>query len=153
MPVVMKGNYIFVERGRKCFEISSNYTNYLELGIREITKYYFEAKIEGDEFRVSGILLDRKGEVVCHLKDNFVEPIKGKGCNKEMTSYGYRILDEDGNLIFEIKVERDLICHLKGTIYGTSGEIIAQDKESDFVVLKGPAIIGRSGNAIGIKLG
>ncbi len=153
MPVIMKGNYIFAEPGRKCFEISSNFTNYLELGIREITKYYFEAKIEDDEFRVSGILLNSKGEVVCHLKDNFIEPTKGKGCNKEMTHYGYRIRDKDGSLIFEIKVEKDVICHLKGTIYGGSGEIIAQDKENDFVVFKGPAIIGRSGNAIGIKLG
>ena len=33
MPVFMRGNYIFVEPGRKCFEVSSNFTNYLELGI------------------------------------------------------------------------------------------------------------------------
>ena len=38
MPVFMRGNYIFVEPGRKCFEVSSNFTNYLELGIQGITK-------------------------------------------------------------------------------------------------------------------
>jgi len=48
MPVFMRGNYIFVEPGRKCFEVSSNFTNYLELGIQGITKYYLEAKIEND---------------------------------------------------------------------------------------------------------
>lgn len=69
-----------------------------------------------------------------------------------MTQYGYRIKDKDGNLVFEIQVENDLICHLRGTIYGESGEVVAQDKEGEFVILKGPAIIGKSGNAIGIKL-
>jgi len=150
MPVFMKGNYIFVEPGRKCFEISSNFTNYLELGIQGITKHYLEAKIENDEFRISGTLLDENGEVLCRLKDNFTEA--ATGCKKEMTPYGYRIRDSDGNPIFEILVEKDLVCHLMGTIYGASGEIIAQDKEGEFIVLKGPAIIGKSGNAIGIKL-
>jgi len=146
----MKGNYIFVQPGRKCFEVSSNLTNYLELGIQGITKYHLEAKIENDEFRISGALLDQNGEVLCHLKDNFIEA--SKGCNKEMTPYGYRIKDKDGNLVFEIQAENDLLCHLKGTIYGELGEVVAQDRKGEFVILKGPAIIGKSGNAIGIKL-
>lgn len=153
MPVIMRGNYIFVEPGQKCFQISSNYTNYLELGIREITNYYLEAKIGEDEFKVSGILLDKNGEVSCLIKNNFIEPIKGKECNKEMTQYGYRIKDKEGNLIFEIQVEKDIVCHLKGIIYGSTGEIIAEDRGDDFIILKAPAIIGKSGNAIGIKLG
>ena len=150
MPVFMRGNYIFVEPGRKCFEVSSNFTNYLELGIQGITKYYLEAKIVSDEFKISGILLDKNGEVLCRLKDNFIE--KSEDCNKEMTRYGYRIKDKDGNLVFEIQVGNNLVCHLKGTIYGDSGEIVAQDREDEFIILKGPAIIGKSGNAIGIKL-
>lgn len=150
MPVFMKGNYIFVEPDRKCFEVSSNFTNYLELGIRGITKYHLEAKIEDDEFRISGILLDKNSEVICRLKDNFIEV--SKDCNKEMTPYGYLIKDKDGNLVFEIQVENDLVCHLKSTIYGESREIVAEDREGEFIILKGPAIIGKSGNAIGIKL-
>jgi len=150
MPVFMRENYIFVEPGRKCFEVSSNFTNYLELGIQVITKYYLEARIENDEFRISGALLDKNGEVFCRLKDNFIEV--SKSCNKEMTPYGYRIKDEDGNLVFEIQAEDDLVCHLKGTIYGESGEVVAQDRGGEFIILKGPAIIGKSGNAIGIKL-
>ena len=150
MPVFMRGNYIFVQRGQKCFEVSSNFANYLELGIQGITKHYLEAKIEGDEFKISGTLLDKNGEVLCHLRDNFIEA--SRGCNKEMTPYGYRIRDKDGNLIFEIRVEKDLICHLKGIVFGDSGEIVAQDKEGEFIILKGPAILGKSGSAIGIKL-
>jgi len=150
MPVFMRGNYIFVEPGRKCFEVSSNVTNYLELGIQGITKYYLEAKIENNEFKISGTLLNKNGELLCRLKDNFIQA--SKDCNKEMTSNGYRIKDRDGNLVFEIQVENDLICHLKGTIYGESKEVVAQDREGEFIILKGPAIIGKSGNAIGIKL-
>ena len=150
MPIFMKGNYIFVEPGRKSFKISSNFTNYLELGIQGITKYHLEAKIESDEFRISGVLLDKSSNVLCHLKDNFIK--SSEDCNKEMTPYGYRIKDKNGNLVFKIQAKKDLICHLEGTIYGESGEIIAQDKEGDFIILKGPAIIGKSGNAIGIKL-
>lgn len=151
MPIFMKGNYIFVERGQKCFEVSSNFTNYLELGIEGITKYYLEAKIQDDEFRMSGKLLDKDGEVVCRLKDNFIEA--SKDCRKTMTPSGYRIKDKKGNQILEIQVENDLICHLKGTIYGDGGEIVARDRNGEFVILKGPAIIGKSGTAIGIKLG
>ena len=150
MPVFIRGNYIFVELGRKCFEISSNFTNYFELGIRGITEYYLEAKIENDEFKISGILLDKNGEMLCHLKDNFIE--ESEGCNKEMTTHGYRIRDKDGKLVFEIEARDDLICHLRGTIYGKLGEIIAQDREGDLIILKGPAVIGKSGDAIGIKL-
>ena len=150
MPVFMKGNYIFVERGRKCFEIASNFTNYLELGTQEITPYYLEARIEEEEFKVSGTLLDKNGEILCRLKDNFIEA--SKDCNKEMTQTGYRIRNKEGILIFEIHVENDLICRLKGTIYGASGEIVAQDREGEFIILKGPAILGKSGSSIGIKL-
>lgn len=150
MPVFMKGNYIFVEPGSKCFEISSNFTNYLELGIRGITRYYLEARIEDNEFQITGTLLDKNGEVICRLKDNFIET--SRDCKKEMTPFGYRIRSEDDSVILDIQVEKDLICHLKGTIYGDSGEIVAQDKEGEFIILKGPAIIGKSGSAIGIKL-
>jgi len=150
VPIFMKGNYIFVEPKQKHFEVSSNFTNYLELGIQGITKYYLEAKIENDEFKISGILIDKSGETLCRLKDNFID--ESKGCNKEMTKHGYRIKDKDGNLAFEIHVEDDLICYLKGTIFGESGEIVAQEREGEFIILKGPAIIGKSGNAIGIKI-
>ncbi len=150
MPIFMKGNYIFVEPGRPSFKISSNFTNYLELGIQGVTKYYLEAKIKSEEFHISGLLLDKRGSILCHLKDNFIE--SSEDCNKEMTRYGYRIKDKNGNLVFEIQAEKNLTCHLRGIIYGESGRIIAQDKEEDFVILKGPAIIGKSGNTIGIKL-
>jgi hypothetical protein len=146
----MKGNYIFVEQDKKCFKVSSNFTNYLELGIKGITKHYLEAKIEKDEFLISGILLDKKGDILCRLKDNFIEA--SNDYIKEMTRFGYRIKNQANDILFEIQANEN-ICSLKGKLYGESGELIAEDKDDDFIVWKGPAIIGKSGNAIGIKLG
>jgi hypothetical protein len=150
MPIFMKGSFFFVEPGQKCFEISSNYTNYLEIGVQGTTRYYLEAKIENDEFRISGTLLDKAGGVLCRLENNFIET--SEGCSKEMTKYGYRIRDNEGRQIFEIQTEKDLVCHLRGTIYGDAGETVAQDREGSFVILRGPAIIGKSGNSVGIRL-
>lgn len=150
MPVVMRGCYFFVQPGQKRFEVSSNFTNYLELGTPGKTRYYLEARIDGDEFKISGIMLDESDNELCRLKDNFITT--SKGCQKEMTQVGYRVRDSKGNLIIEIGVDRDMICHLKGVIYGDKGEIIAQSRNGEFVVLKGPAIIGKAGNAIGIRL-
>jgi hypothetical protein len=149
VPIFIKGSYFFVERGQKCFEIASNFSNYLEVGLKWITPYYLEAKIENDEFKISGILLGITGEMLCSLKDNFIEA--SKGGIKEMTQYGYRIKDTEGNSIFEIRVEGS-VCHLEGTIYSDSREIIARGKEGTFVILRGPAIIGKSNGSIGIKI-
>jgi hypothetical protein len=94
--------------------------------------------------------LNATGEVICQLKDNFVEATAG--CTKEMTVYGYRIKNNQGNKIFEIRAEAN-ICHLEGTIYSSSGEIIAIGKEETFVIIKGPAIIGKVNHSIGLKIG
>src|SRR3990170_7024734 len=146
MPMFIKNSYFFVKPNQKRYEIASNYANYIELGIAGVTPHYLEAKIEKDEFKISGTLLTASGEILCQLKDNFV---KGAlGCAKEMTVYGYRIKDSQGNKIFEIRVEDD-ICHLEGTIYSNSGEIVAQGKGGTFVIIKGPAIIGKLNNSIG----
>lgn len=150
MPVSMKGNYIFVEKGSKCYETSSNYTNYIELGRKGITDYYLEARIEDGEFKISGVLLDENGAELCHLNDNFIS--ESEVCSKEMTQTGYRIKDEEGTLIFEIEVE-NTVCHLKGTIYDESGDVVAEDRGGSFVILKSPAVLGKNNGSIGIKLG
>jgi hypothetical protein len=149
MPLFITGSYFFVRADQKRYEISSNYANYIELGTRNVTSYYLEAKIENNEFKISGKLLGTTGEVLCDLKDNFIEATTN--CTKEMTAYGYRIKDARQNRIFEIRVEAQ-ICHLEGTIYSSSGEIVAQGKETTFVILKGPAIIGKLDSSIGLRI-
>src|SRR4030042_484306 len=150
MPMFIKDSYFFVRPDQKRYEIASNYANYIELGIAGVTPYYLEAKIENDEFKISGVLLNATGEVLCQLKDNFV--ITSAECTKEMTIYGYRIKNSQGSKIFEIRVENN-VCHLEGTIYSISGEIAAVGKEGTFVIIKGPAIVGKLNNSIGLKIG
>lgn len=146
--MILSGSYIFTRPDQKCFEIASNFTNYIELGMRGITKYYLEAKIDGDEFKISGTLLDKNGIVKCVLEENSVKA----PCNKEAINNGYGIKDKDNNIILEIKIDNN-ICHLKGVIYGDSGDMVAQDEEDHFMVMKGPVTIGKSGESIGIYIG
>jgi hypothetical protein len=149
MPIVIRGSYFFVRPSQKRYEIASNFSNYLEIGELGITPYYLEARIEDNEFKISGTLLGADGEVLCTLKDNFISA--SKGCTKEMTQFGYRI-HSNGTKIFEIRAQDD-ICHLEGVVYSRTGEIIAQSKDGLFVILKGPAIIGKSNGSIGMKIG
>jgi hypothetical protein len=149
MPIVIRGSYFFVTPSKKRYEISSNFANYIEIGELGITPYYLEAKIENDEFKISGTLLNANGDVLCTLNNNFISA--SKVCTKEMTRFGYRI-NSQGTKIFEIRVE-DNICHLEGVIYSSTGEIIAQSKDGLFLILKGPAIIGKSNGSIGMKIG
>jgi hypothetical protein len=149
VPIVIRGSYFFVTPYQKCYEIASNFSNYIEIGERGITPYYLEAKIDNDEFKISGILFDATGEVLCTLENNFIST--SRGCTKEMTKFGYRIKNKQGTRIFEIRAE-DNVCHLEGTIFSSSGETVAQSKDGVFVILKGPAIIGKSNGSIGIKI-
>lgn len=149
MTAVLKGNYIFVRPGEKMFEVASNFTNYVELGVRGVTTYYLEARVENNEFLVNGTLLDRSGKIVCQVANNFPE---GAGCHKEMTHQGYRIRSEAGDLLLGIEAAGD-VCRLKGTIYAETGDIVAQDSGDDFLIHRGPAVLGRSGNARGFVIG
>jgi hypothetical protein len=144
----MSGNYIFVQRGRKAFKVASNFMNYLELGAQGLTGYYIEARVENDEFLINAILLSPRGEVCCSIVNNFP---KQPNCRKEMTPTGYRIVDGSDQLLFGIDVVGS-VCRLRGTIYDGSGGIVAQDKGDDFLVFHGPAILGKSGNSLGIVL-
>ena len=148
--MIIKGSYFFVNPNQKCYEISSNFANYLEIGTKNVTAYYLEAKIEEDSFKISGKLLNHNGEILCTLEDNFIET--RRGCIKEMTKCGYRIKNNQGTQIFEINVENN-ICHLQGIIYSDSGEKVAEGNKITFLIFKGPAIIGKKNNSVGLKLG
>ena len=145
----MRGNYIFVRGGEKMFKVASNFTNYVELGVRGVTPYYLEARIEGDEFLVNATLLDRNGKIACQVANSFPE---GAECRKDMTPQGYLIRDRSGDVLLGMEVSGK-VCLLRGTIYGADGDVVAQDRADDFLVFRGPAVLGKSGRACGIVLG
>ena len=151
MAVVMRGNYFFVTPGQKCYKISSNFTNYFQIGIRNVTSYYLEAKIAENEFVVSGKLLNSDGKLACSIENNYVS--ETENVVKEMTSSGYRLKHKDGDVFFEITVTSENVCLLKGKVFDENGQVVAEDKNEDFLVYRGPAIVGKSGNTIGLKIG
>ena len=91
----MTGNYVFVRPGEKMYQVASNFTNYLELGVKGVTNHYLEAAIEGGEFIVNAHLLDHTRKLVCRVVNNFPE---GHDCWREMTPAGYMIRNKSGAL-------------------------------------------------------
>lgn len=151
MAVHLQGNYIFTRPGEKAFLVASNYVNYLELGRKSVTDYYLEAKIEKDEFLVSGTIYDSKGIPLCNIKENHVENIKGNCVFEPLKDHGYEIVDR-GNVIFRLSLRDRNLCVLQGRFYDGSGNLIAEGDETDFRIFKGPAVLGKAGNSLGIVL-
>lgn len=146
MSVLMKDSYIFVQPGQKAFKIASNFTNYLEIGAKGITDFYLEAKVENDEFIFNAIIYDPKSKEYCRIINNFPEKSEFR---KEMTLYGYNIFSKTGELLFGIEAQEE-ICYLKGKIYSANGEVVAEGKDNDYLIYRGPATIGKLGNSRGI---
>lgn len=44
------------------------------------------------------------------------------------------------------------MCVLQGKFYDSSGNLIVEGDEKDFRIFKGPAVLGKSGNSLGIVL-
>jgi hypothetical protein len=148
MSVLMTGNFIFVRPGEKMFKVASNFTNYLELGAQGVTGYYLEAKIEKGDFLINATLLDAQGKIPCRIVNNFPER---SGCRKDMTPHGFRIFSSSGQLLLAVEAPAE-VCFLRGSIYDEKGEIVAQDVGDDFLIYHGPAVLGKSGNSLGIVL-
>jgi len=145
----ISGNYLFVQPGQKAYKVSSNFTNYLELGVADITEYYLEARVENDAFLINAVLRDSDGAEACRVIDSFPQ---GPECRREMTLTGYNIFDRLDRPVLGIAVD-DNICVLQGTIYDADGLIVAKTVENDFQIYRGPAVLGKSNGARGMVLG
>lgn len=106
-----------------------------------------EARIEDSEFLVDATLPLLNREDACTIKNNFPQA----GCQHEMIPDGYRILTDEGDFLFGLQVDgRE--CLLRGTIYDSEGEIVPEEQEDDFLIHRGPAVLGKSGGARGIVI-
>ena len=151
MGVQLIGNYIFTRPGENAFLVSSNYVNYFELGRKGVTDYFLEAKIEGDEFVVSGTLYDSRGVHLCNIEENHVEKINGNCLFEALGDRGYQVVD-GGSVIFRLSLKEKNVCVLQGKFYDSAGNLVAEGDENDFRIFRGPAILGKSGNSLGIVL-
>ncbi|MFC1783011.1 hypothetical protein ACFL02_05445 [Planctomycetota bacterium] len=149
MSVTIKGNYFFVKPGQKAYKVASNFTNYLELGLNRISDYYLEAKIEKDEFVINALLLDKQGNPVCKIMNS--DPGK-TACRKEKTPKGYKFLNKAGEFLIGIETSENNLCLLRGKIFDSNGQIVAEDVNDDFLIYHGPAVFGKSGNTRGMVI-
>jgi hypothetical protein len=149
VPITMRGNWLFVQPGDPAYKVASNYTNYLELGTPGQTAYHLVARIEEGEFLVTAQLVNPADGTV-QIVDNF--PETSEGLERRMTSTGYQIVGPSGNLVLGIELLDERTCLLRGTIVDKSGEVVAKDEGDDFLVFRGPAILGKAGDSIGIMI-
>ncbi len=152
MGLTLRGNYLFVEEGQKAFVVAMNFTNYLELGVRAVTQYYLEARIENNDFLIDAVLLDQRGNFLCELVRNKPKPNRGNGKIYRKTAYGFSIVNEqDQSHIFGVRIRQNR-CLLEGIIYDGKGEVVAKSQGVDFLVYQGPAAIGKSGQSYGLVI-
>jgi hypothetical protein len=144
----MTGNYFYSQPGAKCFKVASNYANYVEIGVRGITDYYLEGRIEDGRFLINARLYDPETRQHLSIEDNVNSDT---AFQLDATSTGYRVKNESGRVIFgiEVRVEE---CLLLGTIHDRDGSIIAEQRGDDFVVFHGPCTLGKEGASRGIVI-
>jgi hypothetical protein len=146
MTVTLRGSYFFVKPGDKAFKVASNFTNYVELGARDLTDYYLEALVRNNEFVVNATLLNPDGSTACTISDNFPS---GTPCKRQVTPNGYIFQNAKGQALFEVAAS-DNICHLRGKVYDRQGTLVAEDQGDDFLVYQGPLVLGKLGESLGL---
>lgn len=156
MSIYMKGNYIFTKPGEKAYLVSSNYVNYIELGIPDKDDYYLEAKIDKNMFMITARLYNSNGNYICKIEKNSIKDKKTE-CKIQFKSgdenKGYRIVMPSDNVLLELYLKDENTCIIKSNIYDKKGNLIAMGNDKDFLIYKGPAVLGKSNGARGIVLG
>ena len=149
MAFTMSGNYIFAGPNDRCYKVASNFTNYLELGLPDSGDYYLEARIDEGDFKINARLWDTASGEQILVKDNF--PTGMRGVTRDDLPNGYLIKDSGGVLILGIAVEGNLV-RSGGAVRSKDGALIAEDKADDFLIHRGPAVLGKEGSARGIVI-
>ena len=149
MAISMRGNFIFVGPDEKYFKVASNFTNYLELGLPSGEDYYLEARIEGGNFKINATLWEPSEASAIIIKDNLP---RDSGLVRDIFPNGWRLNDSTGQLVLGLEANGNE-CHIRGRVRTKSGEIIAEESGDDFLVHRGPAVLGKFGNSRGIVIG
>lgn len=147
MTIQLRGNNFFVGPNDKKYKISSNYTNYVEIGDKEVTEYYLKGEIRNkEEFIINATLPDSESDSKYHIDDNFP---REEYIEKVIQKNGFDILDSTGKLLIGIRVDGDT-CLLRGKVFDGDGNVVAEQKGDDFVVHQGPLVLGKSGSSRGL---
>ncbi len=148
MATVLGANRFFVEDQEPCYYVNSNLTNYFEVGARDETPYYLEARIEDGEYLIDAVLLiPGKPEPVRISRGRPVS----QGFDQKITDTGYRIVDESDRVVLAAE-DQGGYCLVDCTVYDEQGAVVAESRDDCFVIHRGPAIIGKKGNTRGIVM-
>src|SRR5438309_3761880 len=153
MPIHMRGNYIFVAPGEPCFLVSSDYTNYLEIGRPGLDDFFLIAYIQEKHHFIDAALFGNNGKPVCRVARNHLDELfEGDWEVKTRVDGGFAVVNSDDRNLMNLRLLNGGICLIEGKFYNKSGELVASGNDQDFLIFKGPAVIGKSGLAKGIVI-
>lgn len=151
MALAMAHNRINVRAGDRAFIVASNLCDLLQIGAQD-TAYLLVAEMVGPdkEFLFNGRLFvpghDRPGTII----DNFPKGPTPKGWAKYplVDGNGFTLIEPASNITLFGFEEIDNICHIITNLYDETGAIVAETLPDNFLVHRGPAMIGRGGIVI-----
>jgi hypothetical protein len=146
MSTILAHNWINVRPGERCFVLSSNLCDFFQIG-DQTTTYLLQAEMVGPdkEFLFNGRLFlpghHHPGTVI----DNFPKGPAPQGWEKRQMvgTVAYELFDPATNTVLFGFEEIERVCHVTTNIYDGSGILIAQTLPNNFLVHRGPAMVGR----------
>jgi hypothetical protein len=148
MAMEISGTYLAVQPGEPAYKVASNFTNYVELGARGRTDYYLEARIDDGRFVVDAVLQDPSTGRAVNVEDNVPTD---SGVTRRDRPDGFDIVNGTGHVLLGLDIDGP-VAHLRGRITTAAGEVVAEDDADDFLVHRGPMVLGRSDGAHGVML-
>jgi len=145
-------NYLNVLPGNPAILVASNLCDYFELG-HKASGHWLEGNIikSSNDFVFNGRMYLPGGNNAGIIIDNFPKASLPKGWLKRpnMNSEGYELVDSNGTILFAYEVLPNKICHVTVNVYDADGTMVAESLPNEFIIHKGPAMIGRNGISIG----
>jgi len=153
MPIHIRGSYFFVSPGEPSFLVSSNFTNYLELGRPGTDDFFLVAYIQEKQHLIDAALFNPEGKPQCRIVRNHIDTIyDGDWKVKTIVDGGFIVTNSRDNVLAKVALKGD-VCLIEGDFYNRARELVAKGEGGDFLIFKGPAVIGKSGLSRGIVIG
>jgi hypothetical protein len=148
MPAIIARNWINVRPGDRCFVLSSNLCDFFQIGDQSTT-YLLHAEMVGPEreFLFNGRLFlpgnSQPGTVI----DNFPKGPTPHGWIKRqrVDGNGYELVDRTNGIALFGFEEIEDICHVTTNVYDGAGNLIVETLPDNFLVHRGPAMVGKGG--------
>lgn len=154
MGIQMRNNYLFVNPGEPCFLVSSNYTNYLEIGSPGSQDFYLIASVQDGQHTIDASLFNEKGKFLCRVVRNHLQDIEeGEWKIKVRPDGGFAISNGNGSSLMSVLLDENGVCRITGKFFDKKGTLVAEGDGSDLRIYRGPAVLGKSGAMRGIVIG